>query len=272
MATHMSDGMRRNALVAGAQHRVDAIESVHRRAARARRALVAAIAAGVPALGSRKYIHRVRCSRLPPVVAMLRNCGEAPERSASESTGYDFFTSSFHARSEFRTIAPIRRPPSGSFSILSSGSRLMSTKVFGVSTSQLHQVDQRGAAGDKLRLAAPLARAFSMLASLDVIESFHGQSPLLRPRPDLLAPRQQCWCRRRSGRCCRDMACLHVVVRGTDRLLQQRHCAHDLARWCSSRTGSHRAPQTPPAWGADVAGWPSPSMVVISSPSCISAK
>ena len=35
---------------------------------------------------SRKYTHRVRCSRLPPVVAMLRSCVEAPESMACDST------------------------------------------------------------------------------------------------------------------------------------------------------------------------------------------
>src|ERR1700730_5412054 len=35
---------------------------------------------------SRKYMHRVRWSRLPAVVAMLRSCAEAPARTACEST------------------------------------------------------------------------------------------------------------------------------------------------------------------------------------------
>ena len=35
---------------------------------------------------SRKYMQRVRCSRLPAVVAMLRSCAEAPDRMACEST------------------------------------------------------------------------------------------------------------------------------------------------------------------------------------------
>ena len=34
----------------------------------------------------RKYMQRVRWSRLPPVVATLRSCADAPESSASEST------------------------------------------------------------------------------------------------------------------------------------------------------------------------------------------
>src|ERR1700686_4888361 len=36
---------------------------------------------------SRKYMHRVRWSRLPAVVAILRSCGDAPERRACDRTG-----------------------------------------------------------------------------------------------------------------------------------------------------------------------------------------
>jgi hypothetical protein len=35
---------------------------------------------------SRKYTHRVRCRRLPAVVAMLRNWADAPESMACDST------------------------------------------------------------------------------------------------------------------------------------------------------------------------------------------
>ena len=35
---------------------------------------------------SRKYTHRVRWSRLPAVVAMLRSCAEAPARRAWDKT------------------------------------------------------------------------------------------------------------------------------------------------------------------------------------------
>ena len=40
---------------------------------------------------SRKYMQRVRCKRLPPVLAMLRSCADAPASRASESTGYCFW-------------------------------------------------------------------------------------------------------------------------------------------------------------------------------------
>src|SRR5260370_36320582 len=35
---------------------------------------------------SREYMHRVRCSRLPAVVAILRSCAEAPERRGCDRT------------------------------------------------------------------------------------------------------------------------------------------------------------------------------------------
>jgi hypothetical protein len=34
----------------------------------------------------RKYMHRVRCSRFPPVVAMFLNCAEAPANNACDNT------------------------------------------------------------------------------------------------------------------------------------------------------------------------------------------
>src|SRR6267143_1091367 len=42
--------------------------------------------------GLRKYTQRVRCSRLPAVVAILRSCAEAPASNAWESTEYSLWT------------------------------------------------------------------------------------------------------------------------------------------------------------------------------------
>ena len=39
------------------------------------------------AVTSRKYVHRVRCMMLPPMVAMFRSCAEALSSSASAITG-----------------------------------------------------------------------------------------------------------------------------------------------------------------------------------------
>src|SRR5260370_31411144 len=80
IATHMSDGL------------VAMQCSLVPRTARVR--LLPAMA-GQPVPGSRllqgmavsrKYMHRVRWSKLPAVVAMFRSCGDAPARSACEST------------------------------------------------------------------------------------------------------------------------------------------------------------------------------------------
>src|SRR5207245_2784880 len=80
MATHMSDGF------------VAMQCSLVPRTARLR---LLPVMAGQPVPGarllqgiavSRKYTHRVRWSRLPLVVAMLRSCADAPARRACDST------------------------------------------------------------------------------------------------------------------------------------------------------------------------------------------
>jgi hypothetical protein len=80
IATHMSEG-----LVAMQCSLVPRIASV----------LLLPVIAGQPVPGSRllqgiamsrKYAQRVRWSKLPAVVAMLRSCAEAPLRMACDST------------------------------------------------------------------------------------------------------------------------------------------------------------------------------------------
>src|SRR3954453_8660373 len=80
IATHMSDGL------------VAMQCSLVPRMARVR---LLPVMAGQPVPGSRllhgmavsrKYMHRVRCSKLPAVVAMLRSCVDAPLKSAWERT------------------------------------------------------------------------------------------------------------------------------------------------------------------------------------------
>src|ERR1700674_4503800 len=80
IATHMSDG-----LVAMQFSLVPRTASVR----------LLPVMAGQPVPGSRllqgiavsrKYMHRVRCSRLPDVVAILRSCADAPARSACDNT------------------------------------------------------------------------------------------------------------------------------------------------------------------------------------------
>lgn len=85
-------------------------------------------------LTSRKYVQRVRCMMLPPMVAMLRNCADALSSSASEITGYSARTPRCAAASDIRTSAPVRRPPRGVTVISRSGRAEMSTSVPGRST------------------------------------------------------------------------------------------------------------------------------------------
>src|ERR1700726_3412050 len=80
MATHMSDG-----LVAMQCSLVPRIASI--------RLLPVIAAQPVPGSRllhgiavSRKYMHRVRWSRLPAVVAILRSCADAPARRACDNT------------------------------------------------------------------------------------------------------------------------------------------------------------------------------------------
>src|SRR2546428_1443787 len=83
---------------------------------------------------AREYAQRVRCSRLPPTVAALRSCGEAPESSASERPGAARRTSPCSATAVLDARAPIWRAPSRS-SIFARSSRETSSTRSGLSTS-----------------------------------------------------------------------------------------------------------------------------------------
>jgi len=93
--------------------------------------------------------------QIAAVVAILRSCGDAPERARCERTASSRTTLGSWARSELRTSAPMRRPPSGRRSILSKGKLLMSTILLGALDVELHQVDEIRAAGDKSGRWAP---------------------------------------------------------------------------------------------------------------------
>src|SRR5215210_8995986 len=87
-----------------------------------------------------KYTQRVRCRRLPPVVAWLRIWPEAPASRARATAGNRDLTTGWLARSLLRTLAPIRRPdPDGPTygSMRSRGSRLTSTRTSGLATPSL---------------------------------------------------------------------------------------------------------------------------------------
>ena len=82
---------------------------------------------------SRKYRQRVRCRRFPPIVAMLRSCGEAPASNASRTNGTRSPTVGSAASSSIVTSAPTRNVSSATV-IPRSGRRVMSTSRSGSST------------------------------------------------------------------------------------------------------------------------------------------
>jgi hypothetical protein len=82
---------------------------------------------------SRKYGHRVRCMRLPPMEAELRSWAEALSSRACVIAGRRRRTTGFAATSLIRASAPMRRP-AGVLVIPRSGRRLMSTTLPGRST------------------------------------------------------------------------------------------------------------------------------------------
>ena len=81
-----------------------------------------------------KYRQRVRCSRLPPTVAMFRSWPDAPASTARASTGNPARTRGSAARSLLRTPAPIRSPPAAVGSIRSGSSPVTSTSRSGAAT------------------------------------------------------------------------------------------------------------------------------------------
>ena len=70
----------RDAMFARPENGQPAIHAIDRRATEPGSRLLHGIAV------SRKYMQRVRCSRLPAVVAMFRSCTVAPLKIASERT------------------------------------------------------------------------------------------------------------------------------------------------------------------------------------------
>ena len=79
-----------------------------------------------------KYWQRVRCSRLPPTVAMFLSWPDAPASTAWASTGNSARTRGSAVRSLLRTPAPIRSVPPGVRSIRPGSSPVTSTSRSGV--------------------------------------------------------------------------------------------------------------------------------------------
>ena len=171
--------MCRNAVVAGAQDRVRAIEAVHCSASRARRALVAAVAARRACVG----LAEVRAARaLQQVAAGGRHVAEL-RRCAGKERLRQYCVGFLH----IRIPGEIRVAHHGADAEAAIGQLLDLVEREQVDIDQglrrlhiqLHQVDQRGAAGDELRL--PRARQGLVDArSFDVVEGFHISLLLVR--------------------------------------------------------------------------------------------
>ena len=126
------------------------LKPVDGRAARAGLALVARRGGVV------EVAQRVRCMRLPPVVAMLRSCGRRPrEDGLGQQRVAPLDLRVRRRRPCSSTSAPIRSPPSSRRLDLCEGRRLMSTSRAGPLDVLLHQVEQVRAAGDELGPARP---------------------------------------------------------------------------------------------------------------------
>ena len=100
------------------------------------------------------------------MVAMLRNCGEAPESSACDSTAYCCLTSAFQARSLLRTMRADAQAAVGQLLDLVQRKRVDIDQPGRVLDAELHQVDQRRAPGDEFARVAPAASALSTLEAL----------------------------------------------------------------------------------------------------------
>ena len=187
------------------------------------------------------------------------------------------------ARALFVTRAPMRRPPSSISSISASGNIPMSTRCAGVSICIFMR---------SMRLVPPATNlaagwaAAAQASATPLTRSYRKgvMSGLLRPRRGLL---RRCWHRRRSGRCCRSSAAGDLGIaegrRGRDIRSymawptglvfgQQRHSRANLARSAvpalksimAQKCGLHRMQISVLCT--------KPSIVVISSPSCIAAR
>ena len=167
-----------------------------RRAAGARRALVARRGA------SWKYAQRVRCSRLPPVVARLRSWPEAPATSASDE--HRIALAHQRVRGQVASCAPPRRCASHrrlARSMASNGSRVTSTSSSGRGDPELHVVDEVRAAAEERRARPAGDQRHRGLRRRSAARNSNG---LIAP-PPARSPRR-CSRRRRSGRGCRSSA------------------------------------------------------------------
>ena len=147
-----------------------------------------------------KYAQRVRCSRLPPVVAMLRSCPDAPASSAcGEHRVARRGRAGSAARSLLRTPAPIRRPPSsGSLDSVERQARDVDEQRR-LLDAEPHQVDEVRAAAEE---RAPGARRAARRRRPRRVGARVANGLTATPPRS----RRRCSGRRRSGRGCRSSA------------------------------------------------------------------
>ena len=127
--------------------------------------------------------------RLPPTVAALRSCAEAPDKSASATAGKRAAKSRSWARSALRTSAPIRTPPSARFSIRSRPGRWRDVdQPARAGNAALHQIQQIGAGGQIGGAGLCGGRdGFAHRRRPDIIELFM-RPPFGSPREQSFAP------------------------------------------------------------------------------------
>src|SRR6201991_273713 len=159
---------------------------------------------------SRKYVHRVRCIRFPPMLAMFRSCWEALSSKAREITGY---TPGCRATSLIRSNAPMRSP--SLVSMPRNGRSLMSRTRCGVRTLSFIRSTRvvppaRNGPGE--------ARAASTVVGAVSSKGRIGVPRLFDCRDDV-----------RVGRAAADVAG-HELPHVLDALPDRGDCRHDLAR------------------------------------------
>ena len=95
------------------------------------------------------------------MLAMLRSCGEAASSSDCDTAGYCCTTSGCSPTSLMRSRAPMRRPSAGLLDAFK-GQHVDVDQLAVVFHVQLHQVEQRGAAGNegRARVVAHGSRGF----------------------------------------------------------------------------------------------------------------
>ena len=225
----MSDGMRRDAGLAGAEDRVHAVEALDGRAAAAGLALVAG-RRGVIEVGAARALQQVAAGRRH-VAQLLRGAGQDGARRAADSAARSAGDRRGRSSARARRCAG-RPPPSPRPSC--SGSREMSISRVGRSTSSF--IRSTRLVPPAMNFAAGSAAIWRTASATSLARAYWK---LIMTAPSPAGSPRRCWDRRRSGRCCRSSA------RGSRRRSSPcpRRSGPRPSRSvpaCSSRTGMRR--------------------------------